>query len=178
MFTCWHKHSHDWAEGSKKLFQLGKLKCLFETLNIVCTASATDMIWIYVELSLWTPCSSYKYTVLVNWPTQNVDTLCVILEGRELSSEDLQSLQDLPILQILQVLLLQQQELHPLLKKTINSSSWLTKNIWNNLKQSLKMWVSKYEYQQYVLWNIIYGNSVFKLINIHYTVGCKSIQPS
>lgn len=52
--------------------------------------------------------------LLVNWPAQDVDTLCVVLERSELRSENLQGIQDLPILQILQIFLLQQQKLHSL----------------------------------------------------------------
>ena len=47
-----------------------------------------------------------------------MDPLRVVLERSELGSEDLQGLQNLPVLQVLQVLLLQQQELHPLLRST------------------------------------------------------------
>lgn len=43
-----------------------------------------------------------------------MDAICVVFEWRQLSSENLQSLQHFAVLQILQVLLLQQQELHTL----------------------------------------------------------------
>lgn len=50
-------------------------------------------------------------------PAQDVDPLGVVLERSQFSSKDLQGFQHLPILQILQILLLQQQELHPLCGK-------------------------------------------------------------
>lgn len=53
----------------------------------------------------------------VRRPAQDVDPLGVVLERSQFSSKDLQGFQDLPILQILQILLLQQQELHPLCRK-------------------------------------------------------------
>lgn len=47
-------------------------------------------------------------------PAENMDSVRVVLERRELSPEHLQSLENLPVLQVLQILLLQEQELHTL----------------------------------------------------------------
>ena len=66
-------------------------------------------------------------------PTQDVDPLCVVLQGRELSPENLQGLKNLAVLQVLQILLLQQQKLHTLRTKEARRTYWdqITKtNLW------------------------------------------------
>lgn len=60
-------------------------------------------------------------------PAQDVDPLRVVLERSQFGSEDLQGLQHFPVLQILQILLLQQQELHPLSRKNVTERHFQTK---------------------------------------------------
>lgn len=104
-------------------------KCMLQSI-IILTATSADRLPTSFLPHVWIselPC------LLVNWPAQDVDTICIVLQRCELGSEDLQGLQDLPVLEILQILLLQQQELHPLYTK--NRRGWVQ-------KQKQRIWVS------------------------------------
>lgn len=81
-----------------------------------------------------------------------MDAICVVLERRQLSPEDLQSLQDFSVLQVLKVLLLQQQELHTLSRK--KRSTGIKKVIYKHKNIQEEEINSKEQQQQYSIPNV------------------------